>query len=430
MSAAITNKKRKRGAEDAEKTSFALSTQPANQVGPMLASFPSLEPPKSTAFKCYVQKGADKNAPFEAQPTIVAGEAETVEFFTADGPLTSTGCSYMIGVHDKRTNTTTLRPVPLHILTREVKALKNLRPIEVSTEERMAQRNKLGEAFGTKKAQAAIRARERNRVDIDAMKNVAGHLQDTIMQNTETLPTADEAKATADSSRLIPSYNADAQSPKEVYALHDIIPEAEFNALPISAFKSAKSDKDRISLLPYNRSDWLRLQIKLIYSAPKANRRDLYIFLHCRKIVYYIAAMMAFSKNSRNIGDKETLQQRLPGVPPIVLDGLISRFAETERSTKKPKMTPQTETMLLTYMFALCLQIEDFAADVETLARDLSMAPTKVSGLFKSLGCTIKKLSPNELKERGLPDIAGETKRAVLKVPLEFPKNRIKRAKR
>ncbi|KAH9852921.1 RNA polymerase I associated factor A49-like protein [Lenzites betulinus] len=423
MSAALSSKKRKRGAEDADKTTLALSTQPANQGGPVLASFPSLEPPKSTAFKCYVQKGADKSAPFEAQPTIVAGEAETVEFFTADGPLTSTGCSYMIGVHDKRTNTTTLRPVPLHILTRQVKALKNLRPIEVSTEERMAQRNKLGEAFGTKKAQAAIRARERNRVDVDAMKNVAGHLQDTIMQNTETLPTADEAKATADSSRLIPPYNADAQSPKEVYALHDIIPEAEFNALPISAFKSAKSDKDRIALLPYSRSDWLRLQIKLIYSAPKANKTDL-------KIVYYIATMMAFSKNSRNVGDKEALQQRLPGVPPIVLDGLISRFAETERSTNKPKMTPQTETTLLTYMFALCLQIEDFAADVETLAHDLSMAPTKVSGLFKSLGCTIKKLGPNELKERGLPDIAGETKRAVLKVPLEFPKNRVKRARR
>ncbi|KAI0632958.1 RNA polymerase I associated factor A49-like protein [Trametes polyzona] len=423
MSASVASKKRKRGAEDADKTSLTLSSQPASQVGPVLASFPSLEPPKSTAFKCYVQKGADKNAPFEAQPTIVAGEAETVEFFTADGPLSSTGCSYMIGVHDKRTNTTTLRPVPLHILTRQVKALKNLRPIEVSTEERMAQRNNLGEAFGTKKAKAAIRARERNRVDIDAMKNVAGHLQDTIMQNTETLPTAEEAKATADSSRLIPPYNADAQSPKDVYALHDIIPEAEFNALPISVFKAAKSDHDRIALLPFKRSDWLRLQLKLIYSAPKPNKTDL-------KIVYYISTMMAFLKSSRSLGDKDALQQRLSGVPPIVIDGLISRFTEMERSTNKPKMTPQTETMLLTYMFALCLQIEDFAADVETIAHDLSMAPTKVINLFKSLGCTIKKLGPSELKERGLPDSASETKRAVLKVPLEFPKNRVKRARR
>lgn len=40
-------------------------------------------------------------------------------------------------------------------------------------------------------------------------------------------------------------------------------------------------------------------------------------------------------------------------------------------------MTPQTETMLLTYMFALVLQVEDYAADVETIAHDLSMAPAK-----------------------------------------------------
>ena len=112
------------------------------------------------------------------------------------------------------------------------------------------------------------------------------------------------------------------------------------------------------------------------------------------KIVYYISTMMAFYRNSRNVGDKDALQQKLSGVPPIVLDGLLSRFTETERSTNKyarplnashadqlticrSKMTPQTETMLLTYMFALCLRQEDYAADVETLAHDLSMPPQK-----------------------------------------------------
>lgn len=201
----------------------------------------------------------------------------------------------MIGVHDKRTNTTTLRPAPLHILARQVKSLKNLKPIEVSTEERMELRNNLGEAFGTKKAKAAIRARERNRVDIDAMKDVAAHLQDTIMANTDTLPTAgalaqlalsrmcteicnvaiEEAKEAADSNRLVPPYDADAKRPQDVYALHDIIPEAEYNALPINAFKAAKTPQDRYALLPFSRSDWVKLQLRLIYSAPKPNKSDL-----------------------------------------------------------------------------------------------------------------------------------------------------------
>ena len=97
--------------------------------------------------------------------------------------------SYYVGVYNKRTKTTTLRPAPLYILSRQVKALKNLKPIEVSTDERIKQRNLLGETFGTKKAKAAIRAQERNRVDIDAMKSVAGHLQETIGENTGSLPT-------------------------------------------------------------------------------------------------------------------------------------------------------------------------------------------------------------------------------------------------
>ena len=103
---------------------------------------------------------------------------------------------------------------------------------------------------------------------------------------------------------------------------------------------------------------------------------------------------MAFYKNSRMIGDKDALQQRLTRIPTPVLDGLISRFAETERSTNKhvsvppssfpprllatrPKMTPQTEALLLTHMFALCLRVEDYASDTESIAHDLSMPPAK-----------------------------------------------------
>ncbi len=114
MASSTISKKRKRGADDDEKVTLQLSSEPASKAGPVLgtynaqfaaasdashrfrpASFPSLEPPKVTAFKYYVQKNRDKTAPFEAQPTLVVGETETVEFFSADGPLQSTGCRYV-----------------------------------------------------------------------------------------------------------------------------------------------------------------------------------------------------------------------------------------------------------------------------------------------------------------------------------------------
>ena len=97
--------------------------------------------------------------------------------------------SYLVGIHDKRTGKTVFRPAPVHILTRQVKALKNLKPIEASVDERIRLRNTLGEAFGTKKAKAAIRAQERKRIDVDAIQGVASHLQSRIEENTTSLPT-------------------------------------------------------------------------------------------------------------------------------------------------------------------------------------------------------------------------------------------------
>ena len=47
----------------------------------------------------------------------------------------------------------------------------------------------LGKAFGTKKAKAAIQTHERNKVDVSAMEDVAGVLQDRIDEGTENLPT-------------------------------------------------------------------------------------------------------------------------------------------------------------------------------------------------------------------------------------------------
>jgi DNA-directed RNA polymerase I subunit RPA49 len=82
-----------------------------------------------------------------------------------------------------------VQPTPVYVVAREVKALKNFKPIESGISEGFRARNVLGEAFGTKKAKAAIRAHERNKVDVGAMESIAGVLQDRIDEGTENLPT-------------------------------------------------------------------------------------------------------------------------------------------------------------------------------------------------------------------------------------------------
>jgi len=145
---------------------------------------------------------------------LVAAETDDVEFFSNSGAVAGPGCtyaplklipslhtriltfrfhdSYLVAVHDKRTGKTFFRPAPLHILTRRVKRLKSIQPTPVTVTQRIEARNALGATFGTKKAQAAIRAHERNKIDIDAMKAVTGKLQSTIEGNTTNLPTQGE----------------------------------------------------------------------------------------------------------------------------------------------------------------------------------------------------------------------------------------------
>ncbi|KAG8215168.1 RNA polymerase I associated factor, A49-like protein, partial [Butyriboletus roseoflavus] len=125
--------------------------------------------------------------------------------------------------------------------------------------------------------------------------------------------------------------------------------------------------------------------------------------------------------------NETTIYDKLSAVPSILIDGLMSRFTETPRSSTEPQSTSQTETLLLTHMFALCLRIDDYATDTTLIASDLSQKVATINTLFKSLGCKINKLTMHDLKRLGLPDSAGETKRAVLNTPLEFPKPRVKR---
>ncbi|KAF8549007.1 RNA polymerase I associated factor, A49-like protein [Imleria badia] len=422
MASASTSKKRKRD-DNESKISFALSSQPKSQLGPVLANFPAIKPPKSTPFHCYQTEKVtvDEDTQFAELPTLVAGETDAVDFFSSsETRRASVGSRYFVAVHNKRTKTTTIREAPLHILTHQVKALKSLKPAEVSTLQRLEARAALGESFGTKKAKQAIKARERNKVDASAMETVADHLQESIQRNTQALPSREEAQATADSTRLVPPYDPDAETPSEIYPLHNVIPEVEWKTLSPSAIIQASSGMERKALLTYQRSNWVNQHLNLVCASPSPSKTHI-------KILMYISIMMSFRNLTIRKFDKLTVYEKLSAVPSIVIDGLMSRFTETPRGSTEPQSTSQTETLLLTHMFALCLRIDDYATDTTIIANDLSQKVATINALFKSLGCKISKLTIHDLKRLGLPDSAGETKRAVLSTPLVFPKPRVKR---
>ncbi|KAL5478826.1 RPA49 [Sanghuangporus weigelae] len=441
-------KKRKRADSSSDHLNVSIFDKSPSAVGPVLATFSALEPPKSTAFSVYASPRKprkdksvdgstnveqDKEEEFSRRSLALAGETDTVEFYTTgETEAAQRGSRYLIGIRNKRTNTLLLRPSPLQILGRRVKALKDLAPLpstsfsfseENRTTERMEQRAALGETFGTKKAQKALRMAERNRVDVSAMEGVVGHIQESVELGTKSLPTQEEAKEISDASRQIPKFNIDATRPEDVYKLHDIVADSELHAVPIKDLQKAFPEQ-RMGCIPgpFRHSEWMKAHLERVFaSGEKPSKRTL-------RILMYIAILLTFRAGApRYCAKRSDLEERLPGVPSIIIDGIFSRFTETVRGSSATKFTSDNAVRLLTHVFALCLQVDNFASDTALLASDLRESVIKVNQHFKLLGCEIEKLSAVEINRLGLPATAADQKRAVLRVPLEFPKARVRR---
>ena len=71
----------------------------------------------------------------------------------------------------------------------------------------------------------------------------------------------------ADKNRLIPPFSESATDPEDIYALYDIIPEAEWKALSVSQFDAAQSQKERIAMLPYRKSTWVNDHLSTVAEA-------------------------------------------------------------------------------------------------------------------------------------------------------------------
>ncbi|KAF5376047.1 hypothetical protein D9615_007665 [Tricholomella constricta] len=432
------SKKRKRDSISSDSLVLKLSTPTPGPVGPLLVSYPALQPPPSTAFQCYAKKKAkhegnqtQKDEQINEQDMLVVGETEDVEFISNEAEsrlVANSGCRYLVAIHNRRTGALSVLPTPKspYILTRIVKTLKSIPASAAPTQqEYRAARTILGETFGTKKAKANIRAQERNRVDVTAMQGVMDHLQQGIDKGAAGLMTTEEAKEEVDKNRLIPPFDATAVEPEDIYPLHGIIPEVEWKALSVSAFDQVAHNREKMALLPFRWSQWLFKHISTKQAESDSPKRRKKIL----KIVLYVSTMLAFRRSTEHGKGvtRDELSEKLPGVPGVVLDGLLARFTETSRGSTRHILTSTMQTKLLTYIFALCLKADNFATDTHSIAIDLSKSPAEVNGLFKSLGCKITLLGERERTRLGLSDSAATTKMAVLNAPVEFPKPRLRR---
>lgn len=177
-------------------------------------------------------------------------------------------CQYLAALYDPETNKLHVTSTPLYLLAHRVKRLRDLGPStapELTTQWK-AKRNDLGEAFGTRKAKTQIKAEERNKVDVSAMRGV----RDDLISSIAAKEAADDTVAPPE---VIPVPNLTTSNVAEVYPRDAIVPDHEWSSLNVTELVNAADDKERSACLPYRRSRWISNKLRVAVEGPSSARK-------------------------------------------------------------------------------------------------------------------------------------------------------------
>ncbi|WWD01572.1 hypothetical protein V866_008517 [Kwoniella sp. B9012] len=422
-SAAQSPKKSQKRKSDAANLSGSdvqvIVEEGSTSAGPAFVNFPSVRPSKNTPFTIFT-RDVGSSSDLTRQHTIIAGETEDVEFFSTnrDHNLNTEGadCQYLPALYDPSTGTVHINPsTPLYLLTHGVKRLRSSVTLPSASDSRAhwkAQRNDLGETFGTRKAKTQIRAEERNKVDVSAMEGVKGHLMGSIPEML-----IDDGPVQA--SELIPTPDLTTSDPSEVYPRDSLISPSEWQSINVSQLVHAEDEDNRQKLLPpHKKSFWLQGRIRYIRNLEDKTARK-----EQMKYVLYLATLLSLYDNPSVISKipPGQIQTKFPNVPQQLLDGVIKRFSELQG--KKRVVTEKMKTKLLAWICVMYLTLDGFSVEIGKVARDLKLKDATVENMFKNLGCSVNIATPADREKQGISLAeASKTKKAVLKAPVVFPK--------
>ncbi|KAJ2850077.1 DNA-directed RNA polymerase I subunit rpa49 [Coemansia brasiliensis] len=416
----------KRKANDLSDIAVAIDTSKA-RVQPVLATFSAAIPPSASSFTTY--RRTDKR-----DDCIVVSENDKIEFvgksFDDDQPLVR-GCSYLLGVYDAQTNSVTFRQAPLVRVDSTIKALKGAQGVsDRDISDRIMQAHtELGVAFGSKKRRAQIRADERNRINMEGVKEDMKTIGASIEIRTSSMPTKQELTDAQDSARPVPRYNAEAKVPAEIYDMEDVLPKSVAAFIDISPLLASPSDLDVYREKVPIRSGFVKSKLSYLLNQPKPD------ILQIRRALYLSYLIKMATMGNKQLADRNACVQSLCCSPEMA-DALFSKFAECVAGSVNPdgspvyRKTTAMENKLICYIAVLMLSLNGWVAYPSELAGDLGIQGKKAEKYLASVGCKLEAVSAAEIAARtsNKRSVSRSGKKAVLKAPIQFPKPSLRRA--
>ncbi|KAJ2021820.1 DNA-directed RNA polymerase I subunit rpa49, partial [Coemansia sp. S85] len=250
-----------------QEVSISIDRTPAN-IQPVLATFLAAVPPVASSFSTYRYIANSKN-----DDCIVVSETDKVEYvgqnFENGKPLIN-GCRYMIGVYDPEKDTVVFRQAPYVRVNTVIKSLKNSRGVaERTNPSQIPQaRNDLGVEFGSKKQKAGIRAEERNRINMDNVRNDMSVIGASIEQRASTMPSEEEIAKENEKARPVPKYDPDAKTAAEIYDMEDVLSKSNAAFINASALAKATDPEEHRKYVPV-RTEFVAKKIEQIIGQKK-----------------------------------------------------------------------------------------------------------------------------------------------------------------
>jgi len=239
--------------------------------------------------------------------------------------------THYVAVYDPTTSS--LQVLPAHPLTVRTTLRSETQQVAADNAARTfaQQREDLGLAFGTKKAQKALRSRYENAITTGADRDkVAGRLDavesavmDSVKDASAAMPEKQDLQDEILSSKPIPRPNLNAQSVEDAYPLSTLVPAGEMRALAVKDWQDAVEAGENVkcgSRFVAHRLHWVAKS----EDVPKLKALKYMLLL----IDFHNA--LQHGRGGKKVPQKEKLQAKMTGWTDGLIDSVRRRFADSK----------------------------------------------------------------------------------------------------
>ncbi|KAL9119442.1 MAG: hypothetical protein Q9187_004003 [Circinaria calcarea] len=445
----MSEKKRKQRHEEGERPRKKRVTESTSQTvnfsilqnvgdwAPVIATTPGLNVPTNVPLEVYTKPrddhhtGAGRTAisttelllHTSAHPKIDYTAREE-EYSGADSLL-----KHYLGVYDPKTGDLQLvqaRKLVVRGVLRSETTVNGTED-EAAPLNKLSARSVLGQAFGTKKSQKAIRAITENAITSPSkptqnrsLDPAASAVIESMSQSSTTIPSREELQAVVDEGKPRPRPNLDAETPADVYKVEDLVGLDALRVLSVRNWQEAVRKGEDVK----TSSRFVSRRLVRIVQTEDVMRLKTLRFLLL--LLDWNAALKPGSKGGKKFPGNEAIGKAVgPEIGEGTLEGVRKRFA--------PEMTLNKWAIdnLMTHICALALAVDNYEIDTYDLREDLKLEPKIISQYFRELGCRYGTPTESELARLNLSK--GQRLAhgiAKLRLPLEFPKARVMVPKR